>query len=109
MIQHIRHSRRGLFNFDTLRNKIIAISTTILSLSIIGGAIGWISVQATEWNNNNIKKVATIVCEDLVSPVCKTVTETNYILREIVDSTTVQRAMQKMKNDSVSLSLQSRR
>lgn len=101
--------RHGLLNLDTLKSKILAISATITGLTIIGVAVVWTYAQVLIIDENHIKKVSSGVCEDMVRPICKTVTETNYILREVADSIVVQRALSKMKADSTLLSLQHRR
>lgn len=101
--------RHGLLNFDTLKSKIIAVSTTITGLTIIGVAVVWAYAQALTIDEDHIKKISSGICEEMVRPICKTVVETNYILREVADSVVVQRALQKMKADSALLSLQHRR
>ena len=105
----VKQRRHELFNFDTLKSKIIGIGSVAFALSCVGGVIGWAYVQAKALDEDHIKKISRSVCEEMIIPICKTVTETNYILREVVDSVSVRHAMSKMKADSISLSLQSRR
>lgn len=101
--------RHGLLNFDTVKSKILAVSATITGLTIIGVAVVWAYAQALVIDENHIKKVSGGVCEEMIRPICKTVVETNYILREVADSIVVQRALSRMKADSTLLSLQHRR
>ena len=98
--------RHELLNFDTVKNRIIAIGSIAFALSCIGGIAGWMYVQAKALDEDHIKKVASFVCEEKIRPICKVVTETNYILREIADTTAIVDAMRKMKADSIALSLQ---
>ena len=91
------HMRKGVFNFDTLRARIIVLGSLAASIT----AILYLSNQALVFGRSKADNYIDERIEKKNACIYKMVAKTWYVQSESVDSTVLKRAMNRMRMDSI--------